>query len=291
MASTLNAMVADAEISPGEAQKQAAAEGVTIGTGADDPPATGQKAADGGGSRGMPTLDQFLKENTKKPKPRSDNSFLQMNQATFDLQDLLGSLGGTTPGAPAVPADPAAPLASGAAPASAPGTADSLTWTPTDDRTLLGLSFLQLQLSPAASAAGVLERVGEKQGSESLHRLAAKVQSSPNAEGMLTALADHFCEAAPAPPPIPVPEFLQTAMKLSGEWAQLASQAQSWATKAQTYDAKVDGLIDDYVAQLESDAAWVKATAAAVPPAAAITKCRDSPARTAVLAALAVLRA
>ena len=117
-------MVANAEITPGEAAHQAKLAGVHAtfqppaapapaeAAPAEAPPAAPAAPADTapyvapppdaskGAPAGMPTLDQFMNQFAQehtKAKPRTDQSFLQMNQATFDLKDLLGAL--SAPGA------------------------------------------------------------------------------------------------------------------------------------------------------------------------------------------------
>merc|ERR1719201_215499 len=160
-------MVANAEITPGEAAHQAKLAGVQAtfqppaapapAAAAEAPPAAAPAApaapadtapyvapppdASRGAPAGMPTLDQFMNQFSKehtKAKPRTDQSFLQMNQATFDLKDLLGALSG------------------GAAPAPAASAADAVGWQPQDDAALLGLTPPAQAAAPAVVPAPAL---------------------------------------------------------------------------------------------------------------------------------------
>lgn len=302
LAKTLQSMVANSEITPGEAQHQAQLAGVVYQPPADAPPAppaadpqpavppassadtapyvAPEPDASRGAPAGMPTLDQFMNQFQKehKAKKRTDESFLQMNQATFDLKDLLGAL--SAPGAISV----AGPGAT-AVPAGAVEGADSLSWKSQDDATLLGLkppSFLQLS-DPAA----LLEREAAASGSEALHRLAFAIRAHPAAA---RALLQSVAVAWPVCGDVPRPMLLEGAATVAAKWEQLAQATQVWAAEsARSASAAAAGFLDDFVAQAEADAAWLRGEAATAPPAPRAALCPESRARAAVTAALQVL--
>lgn len=326
-------MVADAEISPGEATRQASLDHVALKLPSDPaaaPVAPVAPVAPTLGNTPMPTLEQFLQkqESQHAAAHRTDDSFLQMNASTADLEDLLGALTAAVP-----PQQPQLSAMSAPSPkpldAAAAASADSLHWAPTDDRQLLGLSFLQLKReesveeqladgvlvtvadaagdSAAAAletalqgAAGLLRRAAAYKdgGTAALARLADRLED-PAVEdpaALLREVAAGFCTGAvPAggqPRAAPAaPAFLLAARKQGAAWAALAERARAWSAASHTGEVNTDALIDDFVAETEAEAAWVKETATpVVPPPPPPVACRVTPASTAVAAALLVLQ-